>query len=208
MSSHHIIRDEQEPGLIIMDYKPEYDSMLNSLLEWTPIVVVSEDVIEKVLPLNFKVDLLIGEKRPDFMDEAYQPVKFLSSTGNNLFENALHFFIASKQKNINVLVQEAAIYDLAQSIIEKELFKGLLISFFSQTSKINILSKEYSKWFKSGTRLIIHELHKHTNFSLSENVTKERECHRGKVSLLVSKSGMVNISSSNEFLMEEIIFDA
>ena len=59
MSSHHIIRDEQEPALLLMQTHHRWD-LINQLLEWSPTLIVFEQAAEEVLSRGVKVDLLLS----------------------------------------------------------------------------------------------------------------------------------------------------
>lgn len=61
MSSHHIVRDDQEPALIIANGEACSLELLHNLLEWQPLVIVLDSAIERVLELGIKVDVLIGD---------------------------------------------------------------------------------------------------------------------------------------------------
>ena len=66
MSSHHIVRDDQEPALIIANgavCKPE---LLGQLLEWSPLVVVLDSAMERVMELDVKVDVLLIVTEAEF----------------------------------------------------------------------------------------------------------------------------------------------
>ena len=61
MSSHHIIRDKQEPALIIANGEECTMDLLEQLLEWSPTVVVLDGAIERVISLGIKVDVWLGD---------------------------------------------------------------------------------------------------------------------------------------------------
>ena len=67
MSSHHIVRDDQEPALLIANGEACHPELLGQLLEWSPVVVVLDSAIWRVLELGIKVDVLLGDfdQRPD-----------------------------------------------------------------------------------------------------------------------------------------------
>ena len=68
MSSHHIVRDDQEPALIIANGAACSSELLGQLLEWSPLVVVLDSAMERVVALGIKVDVLaIGGKRTSWM---------------------------------------------------------------------------------------------------------------------------------------------
>lgn len=61
MSSHHIVREGQEPALIIANGEPCSVEMLEQLLEWNPFIVVLDGALEKVMELGIKFDLVLGD---------------------------------------------------------------------------------------------------------------------------------------------------
>ena len=71
MSSHHIVRDDQEPALIIANGLACNTELLGQLLEWSPLVIVLDAAIERVLDLGIKVDVLLGDFDRNF-DAQYQ----------------------------------------------------------------------------------------------------------------------------------------
>lgn len=58
MSSHHIVRDAQEPALMIADTLLPYET-IGQLLEWSPVVVVTENCLEEVLTWDIKIDKIV-----------------------------------------------------------------------------------------------------------------------------------------------------
>lgn len=61
MSSHHIVREKQEPALIIANGEACSFELLGQLLEWSPFVVVLDQAIHRVMELGIKVDVLMGD---------------------------------------------------------------------------------------------------------------------------------------------------
>ncbi len=61
MSSHHIVRDKQEPALLIANGEACQAELLGQLLEWSPTIVVLDSAIWRVLDLGIKVDVLLGD---------------------------------------------------------------------------------------------------------------------------------------------------
>ena len=61
MSSHHIVRDDQEPALIIANGAACSEELLGQLLEWSPLVIVLDSAIERVIKLGIKIDVLLGD---------------------------------------------------------------------------------------------------------------------------------------------------
>ena len=61
MSSHHIVREGQEPALLIANGASCQPELLGQLLEWSPLVVVLDSAIWRVFDLGIKVDVLLGD---------------------------------------------------------------------------------------------------------------------------------------------------
>jgi thiamine pyrophosphokinase len=61
MSSHHIVKDKQEPALLIANGQSCRSELMEELLEWSPFVVVLDGAIGRVLDLGIKVDVLLGD---------------------------------------------------------------------------------------------------------------------------------------------------
>ncbi len=61
MSSHHIVKEGQEPALIIANGQPSSFALLSQLLEWNPLIVVLDGALRQVLDLGIKFDVVLGD---------------------------------------------------------------------------------------------------------------------------------------------------
>src|SRR6476660_9730486 len=99
MSSHHIVRDDQEPALIIANGAECSSELLGQLLEWSPYVVVLDSAIERVFDLGIKVDVLLGDFDRGFNPEHYKeqqyPLEIVYAPDQNKtdLEKAFEFLI-------------------------------------------------------------------------------------------------------------------
>ena len=60
MSSHHFVKEGQEPALFILDNIPfQY---AESLLEWVPLVMVADRALENVLHWGIKIDVVLQDE--------------------------------------------------------------------------------------------------------------------------------------------------
>jgi thiamine pyrophosphokinase len=108
MSSHHIIREDQEPALLIAVTQGTSYATVQELLEWSPTVMVTEWVLHEVLTWGIKIDVVIARSASiPILTEALHdqfPVKILSCQDeHDALATALYFLIAAKQKAVNVL---------------------------------------------------------------------------------------------------------
>ncbi|WP_257669351.1 thiamine diphosphokinase [Parapedobacter tibetensis] len=62
MSSHHIVREDQEPALIIEDINGITEHQLGQLLEWSPTIITHSGSFESVIKRGIKVDILFANK--------------------------------------------------------------------------------------------------------------------------------------------------
>ena len=76
MSSHHIVRDDQEPALIIANGASCSSELLGQLLEWSPLVIVLDSAIERVMQLDIKVDVLLGDFDRNFDTKKYEELQY------------------------------------------------------------------------------------------------------------------------------------
>jgi hypothetical protein len=152
MSSHHFVREEQEPALVIFDSGMASLETIQQLLEWSPTVVVWEEVIEEVLSWGIKIDVVIAagsnaERWKGTLQEQ-APVKILSCENKtDAVATALYFLIASKQKAVNVLSN--------QPLTEFATYASLDICVFQNGLRwSHIRSGHFEKWLPAGSKLV------------------------------------------------------
>jgi hypothetical protein len=102
MSSHHIVRENQEPALVILDAHAIPFEKVQELLEWMPTIIVLHSQIETVLGWGIKIDVLLvpaGEEAV-WVDRTkeQQPIEIVSLRSNeSAIDNVISFL---KSKNI------------------------------------------------------------------------------------------------------------
>src|SRR5690349_14684975 len=106
MSSHHFVKEGQEPALLIAEALSF--ELAEPLLEWAPLVVVCDVALDEVLRWGIKIDVVLGEAtamhalQEKLIEQA--PVKILSyQPHEDPLENGLHFLIASKNTAVNIM---------------------------------------------------------------------------------------------------------
>ena len=161
MSSHHIVRDDQEPALIIANGASCSSDLLNQLLEWSPIVIVLDSAIDRVLQLDIKVDVLLGDFDRDFDAESYKtkqfPIEIVHTPDQNKtdLEKAFDYLIAKHHKAVNVVWATGKRADHTISNITNivKYRNQLKIVVLDDHSKIYLLPPTFSKWFVAKTPL-------------------------------------------------------
>ncbi len=155
MSSHHIVRDNQEPALLIANAHAISFEKIQELLEWMPTVVVLSTEVETVMAWGIKVDVVITpltemvywtEKLTD-----QTPIRFVSyNPGDEPLETAFYFFIASKAGAVNCLLNSK------DDLKKIETFSNLDIEAFVDNKLWSCIKKgHFEKWLPAGTPLYI-----------------------------------------------------
>ena len=159
MSSHHIVRDDQEPALIIANGASCNNELLGQLLEWSPLVVVLDSAIERVINLNIKVDVLLGD-----FDRGFDPHEFIKSQypieivhtpdqNKTDLEKAFDYLIERKIPAANVVWAtgkraDHTITNLTNIVRYRDLLKIVILD---DHSKIFILPRIFQKWYPART---------------------------------------------------------
>lgn len=161
MSSHHIVRDDQEPALIIANGASCNIELLGQLLEWSPFVVVLDSAIERVLDLGIKVDVLLGDFDQDFKPEKYLeshfPLEIVHTPDQNKtdLEKALDFLIERGHKAVNVIWATGKRADhTITNITNIVRFRNeLKIVILDDHSRIFLLPNRFEKWYPKNTKI-------------------------------------------------------
>ncbi len=156
MSSHHIVRDDQEPALIIANGESCSDALLHQLLEWSPLVIVLDSAIERVIARNIKVDVLLGDF--DQGIEKYQdlqyPLEIVHTPDQNKtdLEKAIEYLISRKIPAVNIVWAtgrraDHSITNMTNIVRFKDRIKIVILDDYS---KIFRLPSSFQKWYTKG----------------------------------------------------------
>ena len=159
MSSHHIVRDDQEPALIIANGAECDSELLGQLLEWSPIVIVLDSAMDRVLDLNIKVDVLLGDFDRDFSaeysKEKQYPLEIIHTPNQDKtdLEKAFDYLIERKIPAVNVVWAtgkraDHTITNITSIVQYRNLLKIVILD---DHSKIFLLPKRFEKWYTANT---------------------------------------------------------
>ena len=214
MSSHHIVRDDQEPALIIANGEVCSSELLGQLLEWSPIVIVLDSAIERVLELEIKVDVLLGDFDRGFDATYYKekqyPLEIVYAPNQDKtdLEKAFDYLIEKGHKAVNVIWAtgkraDHTITNLTNIVAYRNLLKIVILD---DHSKVYLLPETFEKWYTANTILSLIPIGKVTGittqnlfFSLkNEDLTIG---YRTGSSNHVIQDGIVSISHFNGDLL-------
>jgi thiamine pyrophosphokinase len=159
MSSHHIVRDDQEPALIIANGAACNPELLGQLLEWSPLVIVLDSAIERVVDLGIKVDVLLGDFDRGFDPEIYKttqyPIEIVHTPDQDKtdLEKAFDYLIERKIPAVNVIWAtgkraDHTITDITNIVRYRNLLKIVILD---DHSKIFLLPNKFEKWYTANT---------------------------------------------------------
>ncbi|MEC4005765.1 thiamine diphosphokinase [Flavobacterium sp. SUN052] len=159
MSSHHIVRDDQEPALIIANGAECSSELLGQLLEWSPIVVVLDNAIERVLQLDIKIDVLLGDFDNNFNPEIYKekqfPLEIVHTPNQDKtdLEKAFDYLIEKGHQAVNVVWAtgkraDHTITNITNIVRYRNKLKIVLLD---DNSKIFLLPNKFEKWYTKAT---------------------------------------------------------
>lgn len=182
MSSHHIVKEKQEPALYIHDlgdFDPEY---LGQLLEWSPTLIVNAAVYEKVISLGLKVDLVVNQVEGIFVQEN---TRSILGPGDD-FNTVLNYLISEKYPAVNVIAIENKLQDLLYYI------PLINIVLFTPVQKAYAVKSGFRVWKPAGSLFLIEVLSYFETSNLKQNEKGDFE---------VLKDGFVEFIFNTEYLI-------
>lgn len=141
MSSHHIVKEKQEPALYIHhlgDFNEEY---LGQLLEWSPTLIVNSSEYDKVMSLGLKVDVVLN---PD-LQVAYQENTRIIEGLKRGVPDVLDHLIAEKYPAVNIIDTDSNLGALEAYI------RDINIVVFTAVSKSYAVKSGFRVWKPKGT---------------------------------------------------------
>ncbi len=188
MSSHHVIREKQEPALYIHqlgDFNEEY---LGQLLEWSPTLIVNSPEYEKVLSLGLKVDVVLN---PSTRQQYQEHTRLIDGLKADLLE-VLNFLIAEGYPAVNIIDQAGQLPDLIDYIPE------INIVIFTSTSKNYAIESGFKVWKPKGVEFKIPLTH---YFEASNLIPNEKERFE------VKEDGFVEFTFAGNYLFLREYYD-
>lgn len=145
MSSHHIVREKQEPALLILGLNGFSEELLGQLLEWSPTVIVTPTTAEKVHAFGTKIDWLLTD---GIIGELQSDVKMLPVGNDSFAEAALKYLIAHGYHGVNVVTDN---FELKDYLFYTD---KITLVMYQDHQKIYPVSSGFSKWKPAGE--VIH----------------------------------------------------
>lgn len=158
MSSHHIIRDNQEAALLIADGEACSVALMEELLEWSPFVLVLDGALARVLEWNIRVDVWLGDfDSGEALTERAQALGIERvHTPNQDFtdlQKGFDYLIGRGFHSVHVLWAGGKRMDhYFNNIFTAAAWSDRLdISFIDDITRAFFISKEFRKWYPKNT---------------------------------------------------------
>ncbi len=175
MSSHHVVRDKQEPALIIANGAMCSDELLGQLLEWNPFILVLDKAIYRVMEKGIKVDVLLGDFDGEMDLEKIQreqyPLQIIYTPDQEKtdLEKGLEYLIELGHRAANIvwasgLRSDHTLNNLSSMAKYKE---QITLVMHDDWSKSFCLKKHFEKWYPNNTNISLMPLSKVSGVSTS-----------------------------------------
>lgn len=161
MSSHHIVREGQEPALIIANGEACSTELLGQLLEWSPLVVVLDGAITRVNELGIKVDVLLGDF--DSHEHALEivkdqmPIEVVHTPDQNKtdLQKGIEYLIEKGYAAVNIIwaTGRRADHNLSNITDIVRYRSSINIVILDDYSRVFVLPPKFEKWYTQGTPL-------------------------------------------------------
>lgn len=155
---------------------------LGQILEWSPTVIVHEDIYELADSLAIKVDGVLTSN-PDFL--AQENTRIIL-TDTDPLEDCLKFLVGESYPAVNIITKEFTLKDYALFVEDMD------IVVFIGDQKIFPVRSGFSKWQPAGELVyLLHEIH---NLSTSGLITKDEHI------LETEKDGFYSFTFNQPFI--------
>jgi len=202
MSSHHIVKDEQEPSLIVLSFSEKEIDIILELLEWSPFVMVHYNCLEAFIRQQLKFDIVLA--KPDGVKHVLetgreqQPFQILEYENSALSES-LHYLVARKFDAVNIVCTSNMLQQ-AEFIVKNSLFNQLSVNFIEGWRRHLLIRKgKYKKWMPAGAEITITPIFYTTLTILNENKTLKS----AKWSCSCNQDGFIEVSGDGPFMFSE-----
>ena len=146
MSSHHIVREKQEPALLVLGLNNFSEEDLGQLLEWSPTLIATAPVAEQLTVYGIKIDHVVANEANEITQS---DVKFISPDNQTPLQAAFNYLLAEGYPAVNVVADELELADYESYASQINLV------IFHEAQKIYTVSSGFSKWKPAGETITL-----------------------------------------------------
>lgn len=149
MSSHHIVRENQEPALLIEDLSLIDEEDLGQLLEWSPTIVIEEETIDLLDARGYKFDIVFTKNSINGSQENLKVISY----DIDFLKVAIEYLIAHHYKAVNIVTEQLDINYYSPYL------EQINIVLFSKGIRYYYVTTGFTKWKPAGERIQIETAH-------------------------------------------------
>jgi thiamine pyrophosphokinase len=137
VSSHHIVREKQEPALLVLGLNNFSTELLGQLLEWNPTVITTQQTAPLLHDNGIKIDWIIasGKYKPMQLD-----IKLMPAGTDTHAEAALKYLVTYGYPAVNIITDDLQLKDYL-FFTDK-----INLVIFNDNRKIYAVNSGFSKW--------------------------------------------------------------
>lgn len=194
MSSHHFVKEGQEPALVIMEALGLH--LAEPLLEWVPLVIVSDAVLEDVKMWGIKIDVVVSTVVPaeqirEILSDQFPLQIIPARSSENMITVLLNFLSDRNQAAVNFLMAPSA---ERFRLLEK--FSEMNINLISGFEKWSLCHRHFEKWMMAKSTLWIRKMDNENALHLEGLTLSDGQA-------ISHQDGVVSIHSSSPFWVGE-----
>lgn len=150
MSSHHVVRENQEPAVLFIEATNCDLNILNQALEWSPFVIATPASSKFLLDQGIKVDVIFYEDQQlvNHIHLNQSNIELIQYEGN-LLKEALLFL--RKRNHFAVYIFSA--FEKIPAFLAKN--SNLTINIFDFKTRWALVQNSTNKWFPKGRQLLV-----------------------------------------------------
>jgi len=184
MSSHHIIRENQEAALILANGQSCSDELLFSLLEWSPLVLVLDGALERALMKGIKVDAVLGDfdsvtiRREEIQES--QPIEWVHAPDQSKtdLEKGIEWLISKGHDKANILWATGKRLDHTWNNVLSmaKYFESMKVNLIDDHSRCFVIPNNFQKYYPKGFKVSlmpITDIQNITTLGLKYNFNQE-----------------------------------
>lgn len=192
MSSHYVIRDYQEPAILILDFAATYYEVVCALLEWQPFIIGESKRINEFELRDIRPDILFRKQDEIIEDNLLDQYKILEYQHNDLLTDVIDFLAEKSIPGLNIISPFTV--DLQRSLENSK--SDLYYSVFQENKRFSLVkSGKFKKWAHSLQGFILPD----KKVSI-KNLEPIDEHH-----VQSKKEGIIEVISDESFWIGEII---
>jgi hypothetical protein len=181
MSSHHIVKEKQEPALYINNLGDFNEEYLGQILEWSPTLIVNGTIYEKITSMGLKVDVVLNAADGTIPQEN---TKSIIGPGDE-YNTVLNYLISEKYPAVNIIDTDKQLADLAFYL------QKINLVVFSPIEKSYAIKTGFKVWKPAGSIFLIDVISYFEATNLMQKDEREFE---------VVKDGFVEFTFDTEYV--------